>query len=100
MPNKPVTIRRWEMIAVFLILIASYAGGLLKLHYQSQTIRHQAHIQCVSLEHVKSYAHQAALRGLATLPTLAYYKEHPDELADAQKNLLDEIAYFAPDQCP
>lgn len=54
---------------------------------------------CQAIEKIKGYIEQSIVRAIATLPTLAYYKQNPGEL-DAQ---LDELkrqrSQFAAKRC-
>ena len=51
---------------------------------------------CVKLEQVRSYARGAAERGLKTVPTLAYYRQHPREKKQALREIQRQIDYFSP----
>ena len=54
---------------------------------------------CVRIEALKSVARSQLHRGLKTLPTLTYYKEHPDELADARAQIHQQLHEFRPVKC-
>lgn len=61
-----------------------------------------AHISiqsCQRVDRLERIAQQQAYRSLKTLPTLAYYKAHPDELSKARDQINGEIAAFAPESC-
>lgn len=59
-----------------------------------------ARTECLKVEAVKAYIEDSILRGEKTLPTLAYYKEHPIELGVALSELRRERGEFAPAACP
>lgn len=54
---------------------------------------------CIRIELLKSVARAQLNRSLTTLPTLAYYKEHPVELVDAQQQTLEYLKKFKPIKC-
>ena len=51
---------------------------------------------CVEVEQVRTYARDAAQRGLKSLPALVYYQQHPAELARAIADLERQIRFFSP----
>ena len=54
---------------------------------------------CVRIESLKSLARSQIERALVTLPTLSYYKEHPEELAVAVRQIHRQLREFAPVTC-
>jgi hypothetical protein len=54
---------------------------------------------CQQIEAVKGEIRAILERSLAGLPSNAFYREHPEELAKALKNSRDALRRFAPDDC-
>ena len=54
---------------------------------------------CVRIEMLKTGFRGSLNRGLKTLPTLAYYKTHPRELADQVRLIENQIKEYAPSKC-
>lgn len=61
--------------------------------------RNDLHRHCLAMQHLERYAYQSALRAEKTLPTLAYYKQHPDELRNALAQTRDQARFFTPEKC-
>lgn len=63
--------------------------------------RHRiAHRNCVAIEQLKGYLREQADRSLKTLPTLAYYRQHVDELKEQLVEINRRLQSFAPKPCP
>jgi hypothetical protein len=87
--------------AIHFLLVATLLGVLaVWAHRDNQaTTRREfntRHAFCVELEEVRTFARDAAKRGLESLPTIDYYKTHPAEFNTAIRNLEQQIAYFSP----
>lgn len=92
---------RRNVIWIALLLIAAS----LFLHVYSVEEIHTAQVHaCQQVEGLKTVlreivdrsAHQIGQKGTAGY---AYYKHHPQELADAQKAARTELSQFAPGRC-
>ena len=56
--------------------------------------------RCSDLQDIRSYVLQSTNRAIKSLPTIAYYKEHPEEQARALGNLQSQRQEFsAPLDC-
>ena len=60
---------------------------------------HSSITSCQRVDKLELIAQASDRRALTTLPTLAYYREHPDELKDQIQILNDQIAAFTPESC-
>ena len=56
---------------------------------------HTSQTRCDQSQEIRSYIFAASERGIKTLPTISYYKEHPGELAVQMKILEDQRDTFA-----
>lgn len=97
-------------IALNLVAVASAiavglsTADLVLRHSEQQStaarIAAQSHRNCLAVEHLKSYAYASALRAQKTLPTLAYYRQNPEDLRKALVEVAEQIKFFAPHRCP
>ena len=93
----------WPLMAlvVFVLVLALAFAGVVA-HDSQARARDRADLvmqNCLAIEHLKSYAYATAIRSLKTLPTIAYYKQHPDELQAALGQVREQRAFFAPKPC-
>lgn len=82
--------------------IAAAIALAIALGYRAQENQKLAAVvarNCVAIERLKSYTHDATARALKTLPTLTYYKQHPDELRIQIRELRRLRMQFAPRRC-
>ena len=89
----------WPLIIVmglFVILFVAIVGSAIN---ESQARADIVRRDCLAIEHLKSYAYSTAQRSLRTLPSLAYYKEHPGELRLVLDQVRQEITFMAPKPC-
>ncbi len=93
---------RWSIAAVIFVSVtlAAVAVAVWSQQTNSSRIARVAMSNCRAIEHLKAYAYSTAVRSLKTLPTLAYYKQHPDELKPALTQVREQRDYFAPQTCP
>ncbi len=54
---------------------------------------------CQSIQKLNSYVYVGTQRALKSLPTIAYYKEHPNELAYQVQQLKEQEKFFKPKAC-
>ena len=100
--TTPAKARARLLIAIAGLVVSLVALGFAVSYRANQNNRFAdlAHHNCLAIEHLKSYAYHAALRAEKTLPTLAYYREHPNELQVALDQVRDQKKFFAPNSCP
>lgn len=89
----------WSGVGVAFLFLALAGFLAVNAVHESHARADLARQNCEAIEHLKSYAYDAAIRGIKALPTLAYYREHPDELKQAKKSLEDQARFFAPEPC-
>ncbi len=93
---------RWSIaaVAVVAITLAAVSVAVWSQQTNSSRIARVAMANCRAVEHLKAYAYSTAVRSLKTLPTLAYYKQHPEELVPVLEQVRQQRDYFAPQTCP
>lgn len=66
---------------------------------KEQAARRADHSVCVRIEALKVGFRDSLKRGLATLDQYAYYRDHPDEKADAAAEIRRQLRLYAPISC-
>lgn len=85
----------FKVAASILVVVFAMATLVLVIAVRGSDIRHF----CEQIEVVKGYNRGAIERGLKTLPTVAYYKQHPAELK-AQVAELNHLKFqFKKEKC-
>ena len=80
----------------FLLILAAF-GLLYFLNAGNAENNRQARYDfCVEVEQVRSYAREAAQRGLKSIPTIAYYRTHPAERRRAVRDIKRQVDFFSP----
>jgi hypothetical protein len=54
---------------------------------------------CSQVQAIKGQIEVSLHRSLLSIPTIAYYKNHPEELAKAVKQINGQIELFKPQDC-
>jgi hypothetical protein len=67
--------------------------------YAIWNTNHQAYLACKRVQSLQQYATATIVRSEKTLPTLAYYRAHPKELAAQMGNIEESKKAFAPVSC-
>lgn len=81
----------------FILILATVAVALIVFNIASTIAVGQ--YNCHQINHLNSYNLAAIKRAEKTLPTIAYYKKHPAELAVQQKYLHEQESNFSPIAC-
>jgi len=69
------------------------------LKAERRAFLHADQAACFRIEKLKAVARAQLNRALKTLPTLAYYKDHPAELRSARDQSLVQLHEFKPVRC-
>jgi len=80
----------WKLAISFVAVAAIYTL------VQQQGTDHKI---CVQVQQNKSYIYNSIIRSEKTLPTISYYKHHPDELTNQLKLIREAKADFVPKKC-
>ena len=85
---------RWS--TNFVLIVCLVVGlGVAGKHFGQANVKARYDF-CVEVEQVRTYARDSASRALKSLPTLAYYKHHPAERAQALKDIQRQVDFFSP----
>lgn len=89
--------------AAVLLASACFAAALLTAVYvlvgNAQHSRATDRRVCLQVELLKGYVREALGRSRRTLPRIAYYRRHPDELAIAEAQIRDDLTTFKRRAC-
>lgn len=98
-----VSARGWKRVVGDLILFAIACALSFSIWQgtvnSEKTLHHADHNACVRIEALKSLARTQLHRALASLPTLAYYRLHPAELASQSELIREQLHEFRPLPC-
>lgn len=83
------TLALWALLVALIANVALYLG-----------LAGVARGSCRDVEEIKAYVAAAITRSVETLPTIDYYREHPDELAEQLARLRQQADDFKPSTCP
>lgn len=86
------------LCALVFILSVSYSAGRSANDRKLSEAR-SAYQNCQQIELVKGELRGSIERGMERLPNLDYYKTHPDELAQAQKDSSEALGRFHEKDC-
>jgi len=76
------------------MLFASFA-----VYYSVEQTHDTANVLCIAQNRQNAYILAAIQRSKRSLPTISYYKAHPDELKAALKNIKQEEHDFRQMDC-
>ena len=93
MPNSSPEYRAYKLLQQVIIgctalIIVAVLGMFLSASNKS------AH-RCNDLQNLRSYVLHSTDRAIKSLPTIAYYRQHPDERRTALENLVLQREQFA-----
>lgn len=99
MPGRVVTIRRWQLVSMLVVLTLSYAAGLWLIHRQTHRI-------CLAFESFKR-PHYEELT-LKIRKSRAFEKTHPDGIPGIPLKLIQDArnddvyarSKYRPQPCP
>lgn len=76
-------------MALYALLLILMGVGVMFLALRTSQTR------CEQSQEIRAYILEATDRGIKTLPTISYYKTHPDELRTAMETLQHQHDAFA-----
>ncbi len=91
--------QHWLVALALVIAGIITVGSLGAIHNANNQERKRNEIRqefCVELEQIRSYVRLTATRALKTVPTIAYYKEHPEELGRQIEAIRAQRDAFSP----
>lgn len=88
-------IGRWTVAIVTLAFLCVLAASI-ATWVNDSNVKNARRDMCLVVEDVRLYVRDASDRALESLPTVDYYREHPDELSTALDNLRDQRDAFSP----
>ncbi len=82
----------WAQLGAYLLICTVVVVGFLALSHTNQKL-------CDTTNANREYIRLVLVRSLKTLPTIAYYRERPKELADAIDQTNQTLRALPPDPC-
>lgn len=87
--------RDWLLLALALL---SCVAALLSVYLLHVTISQQRDI-CLRVERNKDQIRKTIRQGLDRAPTLSYYRNRPEELAQTLADGKKQLRHFSPEDC-
>lgn len=98
--DNSITTRGWSVLGLALALLCAASIALVwAVRVNSQERASVDRRICVAVNKVNTTIETTLHRSLKTLPTITYYKEHPDELVQQIALVRQEITEFKPLKC-
>lgn len=96
--------REWALIAVAAVVSVLFLAGnvwwLVSITTANQEAQARTSLEnCQQIEVIKAQIRATVRESVARLPTIDYYRKHPEELEASIKASLGSVARFAPRDC-
>lgn len=88
----------WVAVAAAM-LAAAFALAAYAIGHAAADQRHTNRQICLAFNRFDLVITQTLQRSLVTLPTLAYFRQHPAELAAQRAEIRRELTLFRPRRC-
>jgi Skp family chaperone for outer membrane proteins len=96
-----VRAREWGLIlAVMFALLVSVLLIFFALRERKKTLDRSDHQVCIAIRNLDLVVTRQLQRSKVNLPKLAYFREHPEELAQQQESIEAQLKAFRPRECP